>query len=353
MPHPAAPSPRLAFLDTLRAVAALAVLLAHMLSEIWPGFQQFRFAWFDLGSFGVTIFFLASGFIIQPSIEQAPSLRSFWRRRLYRLYPIYWFSVLASAAVAALGLARPSVLLAVATPYTVLANLTMLQTMLGAPHLQVVYWSLAYELIFYLLASLFSAVRLSAHSAAITIGLIGATLIVEVLAPLLGGPRMPLTICGFLVIMFSGVLFQRAAQGRLAAGAALAISLAGLATIVASALADSLLRSGGWWQNRYLISAWAAAYAVFMAAYAMRGRRLLSLPPLLFIGRASYSLYVLHLLVILTIPPVGGALGSLALWSGASIGLAALTYAAIERPLIARARAADPPQGRGAGSAAV
>jgi peptidoglycan/LPS O-acetylase OafA/YrhL len=334
----AAQPPRLTFLDTLRALAALAVLLAHMLSELSPGFQRFRFGLFDPGSFGVTIFFICSGFIIQPSIERSPSLGSFWRRRFYRLFPLYWCSVLITAAVITLGLARPSELLADATPSTLLANLTMLQSLFGAPHLQIVYWSLTFELIFYLVVTLFVAARIGRYSAVITAGLIGMTLIVEVLSPLLGGPRVPLNMCGFLVIMFSGVLFQRVSQGQVGVRAALGLTLAGLAVNIAAALVDSLVRSGGLWQNLYLVTAWAGAHAVFVGAYFLRGSPALALPSLLFVGRVSYSLYLLHLPIILVIPALGGPLTSVAIWSATSLGAAALGFSLIEAPMIARSR---------------
>lgn len=338
---PPARPPRLAFLDTLRALAALAVLLAHMLSELSPGFQGFRFGLFDLGSFGVTIFFICSGYIIQPSVERAPSLGDFWRRRFYRLFPLYWCSVLITAAIVALGLPRATALLADATPATLLANLTMLQSLMGAPHLQVVYWTLTFELIFYAVVTLFVAVGVSRYSAVITAGMIGVTLAVEVLSPLLGGPRVPLNMCGFLIFMFSGSLFHQASQGRVGERVVLALSVAGLLVNISAALVDSLLRSGGLWANLYLISAWAGAYAVFMGAYALRGSPALSLPPLQFVGRVSYSLYLLHLPVILVIPPLGGPIASVAIWSAASLGLAALGFSLVEAPMIARARGGE------------
>jgi peptidoglycan/LPS O-acetylase OafA/YrhL len=214
----------------------------------------------------------------------------------------------------------------------------MLQAVLGVPQLQVVYWSLAFELIFYLLVTLVVIARLNNYSAVLTAYLIGATLIIEVLCPVLGGPHVPLNLCGFLLIMFSGVLLQRAANGRIHLGVALGLALAGLAVNTAAAIVDSLLRAGGWWQNLYLISAWGAAYTVFIGAYALRDSRLLALPPLRFVGRISYSIYLLHLPIILVIPPIGGPLTSILIWSAATLGLATITFSVIEQPMIKRAR---------------
>src|SRR5438128_3067363 len=86
-------STRLDFLDGLRGFAALVVFLSHAIGRVSPAFHDFTYSRFDMGSFGVTVFFLCSGFIIPVSLERQGSLRSFWLRRIFRLYPLYWFSI--------------------------------------------------------------------------------------------------------------------------------------------------------------------------------------------------------------------------------------------------------------------
>ena len=84
---------RLEFLDALRGLAAFAVILQHAGQNLSPSYSAFAFSIFDLGNFGVTVFFLCSGFIIPISLERQGSLRSFWIRRFFRLYPLYWFCI--------------------------------------------------------------------------------------------------------------------------------------------------------------------------------------------------------------------------------------------------------------------
>ena len=71
---------RLDFLDGLRGIAALAVFLAHALDLIWPAYHSFAESRFQLGNWGVVVFFLCSGFIIPVSLERQGSLRRFWIR---------------------------------------------------------------------------------------------------------------------------------------------------------------------------------------------------------------------------------------------------------------------------------
>src|SRR5262249_26966605 len=98
------------------------------------------------GFFGVELFFLISGFVICMS-GMGRSLGDFFVARVVRLYPAYWFGVLATSAAVALWPlldGRPGY-------RDVLTNLTMLQTPLGTANVDGVYWTLWVELRFYLL----------------------------------------------------------------------------------------------------------------------------------------------------------------------------------------------------------
>src|SRR5579863_7940965 len=81
---------RLTFLDSVRGLAALAVLLEHVGDRLHPAFRVFTHDWFSFGKLGVTAFFLTSGFVIPLSLERGRSLKRFWISRVFRLYPIYW-----------------------------------------------------------------------------------------------------------------------------------------------------------------------------------------------------------------------------------------------------------------------
>jgi peptidoglycan/LPS O-acetylase OafA/YrhL len=147
---------RLAALDGLRFLAALAVVLFHFIGqtpwamiEIWGRPYQTLFPevhrYFAFGRLGVDLFFLISGFVICMS-AWGRSPRDFFISRVTRLYPMYWIAIVVSACV----------VYAVETPFgrpnprVLFANFTMLQVPLGVDSLDPVYWTLWPELCFYL-----------------------------------------------------------------------------------------------------------------------------------------------------------------------------------------------------------
>src|SRR5690348_14184757 len=79
------PHARLGFLDAARGLAALLVLACHGLGPV-PGAAR-------LGQVGVLLFLIVSGFIIPASLEQGGSNATFWLRRFFRLFPLYWLSI--------------------------------------------------------------------------------------------------------------------------------------------------------------------------------------------------------------------------------------------------------------------
>ncbi|WP_079063734.1 acyltransferase family protein [Streptomyces sp. NRRL F-4489] len=146
------PRRRILAVDGLRLVAALAVVLYHLVARegawrtdpkaLLPGlFPVGAYGWL-----GVQLFFLISGFLICMSCW-GRSLGDFFTSRVVRLFPAYWFAVLTTAAVLIafpLGDSRLPLRM-------VLTNLTMLQEPLGVEHVDGVYWTLFAEMRFYLL----------------------------------------------------------------------------------------------------------------------------------------------------------------------------------------------------------
>ncbi|MET9361845.1 acyltransferase [Streptomyces sp. NPDC006632] len=146
------PRGRIYVLDGLRLLAALMVVVYHFVARqggwsvdaktLFPGvFTPAAYGWL-----GVQLFFLISGFVICMSCW-GRTLGDFFTSRVIRLFPAYWFAVLATAAVLTLTRGNgPRLSLS-----TVLTNLTMLQEPLGVDHVDGVYWTLFAEMRFYLL----------------------------------------------------------------------------------------------------------------------------------------------------------------------------------------------------------
>lgn len=85
-------------IQMLRGIAALLVVQVHLLNNLIvrevfsPNLvTNFFRVW---GDFGVDIFFVISGFVMAKSLEQSHNFWNFLFRRFYRIYPLYFVSVI-------------------------------------------------------------------------------------------------------------------------------------------------------------------------------------------------------------------------------------------------------------------
>lgn len=138
---------RLAQVDALRGVAALAVVLYHYttrFAELYPQAQTPVFT-FPHGYFGVNLFFIISGFVIFMTLERTARPMDFVVSRFSRLFPSFWFAIVLTFAITHwLGLPGKLVDMGPA-----LANFIMVHSFFGVPHVDGVYWTLEVEMLFY------------------------------------------------------------------------------------------------------------------------------------------------------------------------------------------------------------
>lgn len=89
-------APRFHGLDTLRSLAILAVIAYHLMA--FHGSDTLPAVWLPvvrMGWMGVDLFFVLSGFLIASQLlrpylsGQKPSLRAYYRNRLFRILPVY------------------------------------------------------------------------------------------------------------------------------------------------------------------------------------------------------------------------------------------------------------------------
>ena len=343
---------RFAQVDELRGIAAVLVLVMHAADEFVAhalrhghGDIVSRFAHaVDFGRIGVVLFFVISGFVVAHSLR-APgmTLGRFAVRRAFRLYPLFWVSVAAAAAVAVTFPPAPAIA----------ANATMVPALLGFEALIGVYWTLETELFFYLLAALAASTghlfrpesllamtaALIAFFAALMFGLVPP-------ASRLQWQSLPLN----LAFMLWGALFHATRfhpphatrELRLQAwapwiGAALVLAPSAYVFV-------RYFRSGSPDDLRWGIS-YPVALALFWGACAWRRR---SHAALVGLGVVSYSLYLFHALVVdllarsLAAGAIPGAFASLPVMITLAVAittvLATVTYRLVEKPFIAAGR---------------
>lgn len=138
---------RMAEVDALRGIAALAVVLFHFttrFTELYPDRAPSAFS-VPLGHYGVNLFFVISGFVIFMSLDKTVKPMDFVVSRFSRLFPAYWVAIgLTFTICHLLGLPGRLVDAGVA-----LANVFMVHGLLRVPHVDGVYWTLEVELLFY------------------------------------------------------------------------------------------------------------------------------------------------------------------------------------------------------------
>lgn len=218
----------------------------------------------------------------------------------------------------------------------VLANMTMFQTFLGVPNFSGLYWTLTMEMIFYLLCSvLFIAGLLSMSLVWVWMASL-ANLAATICLGLLAHRSLPAGRSALIISAFFGTLLYRHYRGSIELKAILQ---------VAPVLILSLL-CGFWFRFHQFPTtdkedafrfagvslSYTGAYLLFGMLYRLRHR---TFPlSLLWLGRISYSLYLLHGFVWVAIPAGEYPLIRMALGVAAAIAIASATFIVIERPAL-------------------
>lgn len=330
------PSGRLDFLDGLRGVAVGLVLLQHIGELTVPAVRSFTTSTVQLGQLGVMVFFLCSGFIIPATLERTRrepgrrvALRAFWISRVFRLYPLYWLSLAGAALLVTVGRYAPEEPLAAGDW---LANAAMMQLPAGAPHALGLYWTLAFEMVFYAVVSVLFLLgwhrRSVLVSLAASVACLGAAALAE---PLLGRPAPLGMFC--LATMFLGTVVHRWHSGevrlRTLVGCVGTTLAAGIAMLASALPGSSSADAPGF---PPMLTAWLGAYAIFGAGVALRRR---PVPGVLRrLGTISYSVYLVQALVLIAVPALPSPLLSAAVWTVLVIGVSETTYRLVEQPAV-------------------
>ena len=302
-------------LDGLRGIAILLVFFFHFgggLSSHNPFVRVLGYMT-EAGWIGVILFFALSGFLITGGLWDSRTehrvLFNFYIRRMLRIFPLYFATVLVALLASLARGNRFGELWPVLLYAGFLQNLPGLVTTANLPisplplyHL----WSLAVEEQFYLLwPALVLLSRVRSRALHLSIWIVALSELFRILTHL---PIVP----GDFAATFDPSLLTHA--GTLALGAALALALRGpqwrlierwAFTAFFTGLALFLLVS--WRCQSLYLSAYpqftvglfgvglASAASIPLVMRSGRARSILSWAPLRFLGRISYGFYVLHI----------------------------------------------------------
>ncbi|WP_249677187.1 acyltransferase family protein [Pseudomonas abieticivorans] len=279
---------RLAYLDSLRGIAAVLVVVTHLWLPSWSMPNHFLL---DIGKMGVIWFFLLSGVVIPFSLQPGPGgARRFIVSRGLRLYPTYWLSMAVFVAMLVLTHAE------LPSGRTVIANLTMLQAALGYSDVVGLYWTLFIEWVFYALClglMLTGKLHNTVFRALCALGLLLVALAMG-LARMLLQRKLPVALPLGLSLMLFGSIWRDWILGQAnATSKRCAVALLGAFIVVLPPTfytAYSFDTGLGEYWVRYLFT-----YALAIGSFLVLTQRVrLQQPLLLWLGTRSYSLYLLH-----------------------------------------------------------
>jgi peptidoglycan/LPS O-acetylase OafA/YrhL len=313
---------KLIFADQLRAIAALSVIIVHLLGVYWAArddvarhifapalagpsarsLQLISPTYFNFGPFGVSLFFVISGFVIPFSVAKTGKLR-FLAARALRIYPTY---------AVCLSLSLFSVWLSSrfwGRPFDwgvqqVLNNALLIANVTGIDSIDMVNWSLAIEIKFYLFACVMAPWIARSRIAPVLLSAIGLALFVSYAASWIPpridiAPAHGLSIYTsqfahdllFIPFMLAGTMFSYHFRGQISTKQLLS-SIACLFGIFIVAWPHTVLKD----QFPLVPLNYFYALCVFGIAYAYR-HRFRAHKAIDGLAAISYPVYALHSLV--------------------------------------------------------
>ncbi|WP_214073358.1 acyltransferase [Mucilaginibacter sp. dw_454] len=141
-------------IDLMRFVAASCVALFHF-NKFIPYVDNFYRNLCNYGFWGVPVFFVISGYCIHIAQEHVKTPKEFIIKRLFRIYPPYWFSLIVILAIVVFLKIITGYNSAAVLPKTFRAVLATIflytNPVTNYKTMNWVYWTLCYELAFYLI----------------------------------------------------------------------------------------------------------------------------------------------------------------------------------------------------------
>jgi exopolysaccharide production protein ExoZ len=278
-------------LNALRAFAALCVVFYHITSDAGLDLG------IDIGTRGVDIFFVISGFII--TYASSRSADQFFTRRLIRIVPFYWAATLAVFAIAAVlpnlfRSTQPDLVQLLCSLFFIPRETTYA----GLFPTLILGWSLNYEMYFYVAFAI--ALAISARWAPVLCSAIIAAVLIAIDASGATHPSITFYTRGLVFEFVFGIaafyVVRSIGQHRDAMPSrAIGIALLFLIAIVACVVLALIEHGGGYGLPRQLSSGVPAFFLVTSMIlveeiYAVSTRN----RAVYLVGESSYILYLIH-----------------------------------------------------------
>lgn len=285
-------------IDGLRGLAAISVVFFHLsgnlkveLAELFPNYINLAFSY---GYLGVPVFFVISGFVISLSIGSKTVTKGYFSgfvvRRSIRLDPTYWVSI----AIALLLLLVKEFYMGEPIEFpsisTILFHMFYLQDIFAVKNqISVIYWTLCLEVQLYLfyILSLWFAQKLAKIT--VSASFVHSTIILcmGVFSLLVDYQLIKIPLTGLFISSWHYFL-----MGVLVCNAIRKLSSANVVLFIWLALEIAF-------QSNVFVKAYSIAGIISCAAIYVLWRRdllntFLTSAPFQFLGKISYTLYLLH-----------------------------------------------------------
>lgn len=162
---------KIEWLNDLRGIAVLSVLISHLFIMFICGNETVStithtinystnvslpkfLLLFPFGPFGVTLFFLLSGYVIAVSLKHK-NIFQFFSGRFFRIYPLYWISFSLCIAMIYINSKFYNTQFGISLHETVIHYIVGIRDLYSSPQIDYIIWTLEIEVKFYLFMSLF------------------------------------------------------------------------------------------------------------------------------------------------------------------------------------------------------